>query len=78
MLEREFQYYLDHQSELVAKYNGKILVIVDNQIIGAFSTNQEAYSAGMSKAGAGKFLIQKCSPGNADYTQTFYSRVHFQ
>ena len=36
MLEKEFTYYLDHQSELVEKYNGKFLVIKGEDVIGVY------------------------------------------
>lgn len=77
MLEQEFKYYLDHQDELVKKYNGKFLVIVNNEIVGAFDSKIEAYNKGKENHELGTFLIQRCSPGNADYTQTFHSRVSF-
>ena len=77
MLEQEFKYYLDHQAELVKKYDGKVLVIVGDQIIGAFESNKEAYDAAKINHEPGTFLIQRCSEGTADYTKTFFSRVSF-
>ena len=35
-LEKEFNYYLEHQGKLVEKYNGKLVVIKDCNVIGAF------------------------------------------
>lgn len=75
MLEKEFQYYLDHQTELVEKYNGKFLVIKDEAVTGAYSSHAEAYSEGSKKFELGTFLIQHCIPGSESYTKTFYSRV---
>jgi hypothetical protein len=77
MLELEFKYYIEHQDELVQKYNGKYLVIKGEQIAGAYDTKVEAYTETSKKYETGSFLIQRCSPGNKDYTQTFYSRVSF-
>jgi hypothetical protein len=77
MLENEFKYYLANQDELVKKYNGKFIVIVGSQVVGAYDSNVQAYTASSSKYQAGTFLIQKCTPGIQDYTQTFYSRVSF-
>lgn len=75
--EKDFQFYLDHQSDFVKKYNGKILVISEQKLVGVYDTIQKAYDAGMSKLGMGNFIVQKCSPGKADYSQSFYSRVRF-
>lgn len=77
MLDKEFQYYLDHQKELVEKHNNKFLVIVGEKVIGAFNSNVEAYNSAKEKFEPGTFLVQKCSEGVADYTATFYSRVSF-
>jgi hypothetical protein len=77
MLEKEFQYYLDHQDELVQKYNNRVLVIRNNEIVGDYSTMEEAYLKSQEKYELGTFLIQKCSPGDKDYTLTFHSRVSF-
>ena len=72
-----FQYYLEHQNELVQKYNGKYLVIKDNSVVGAYDTEQDAYFDAEAKYGLGNFLIQLCTQGDAAYTQTFSSRVIF-
>lgn len=77
MLEKEFQYYLDHQAELVEKYNGKFLVIKDEEVIGVYDTDEEAYFQTTQKHEPGTFLIQFCEPGDSSYTQTFHSRVVF-
>jgi len=35
-LEKEFEWYLDNQEEVVEKYNGKFIVIKNLSVIGAF------------------------------------------
>lgn len=77
MLENEFKWYLEHQDELVSKYNGRIIVIVGNKVVGDYATKIEAYNSTKDKYEPGTFLVQSCSPGNTDYTQTFHSRVAF-
>ncbi len=77
MLEKEFQYYKEHQDELVKKHNGKYLAIVGESIAGVFNSELEAYSAMKEKAAPGTFLIQLCTPGKDSFTQTFHSRVSF-
>jgi hypothetical protein len=76
-LEKEFKYYLDHQDELVKKYDGRVLVIRDNAVIGDYDNFEQALFQAKEKYELGTFLIQECSPGDKDYTQTFHSRVIF-
>ncbi len=74
-LEKEFNYYLEHQDKLVEKYNGKFVVIKDCNVIGAFDSELEAIEKTAEKHELGTFLVQKCEPGSGSYTQTYHSRV---
>lgn len=72
-LKELFQYYLSHQSELVKKYNGKYLVIIESGVVGAFDDENTAYFDAESKYGLGNFIIQLCTPGNDAYTVNMYT-----
>ncbi len=61
MLEKEFQYYIDHQKQLVKLYNGKVIVNVGNEVVGVYDTVVEAYFTSIIDYKVGTFLIQKCS-----------------
>ena len=74
-LEQEFRYYLDHQDEIVAQYDGKVVAIKGRRIIGVFDTELEALQAMSRKHRLGTFLLQRCEPGTRAYTHTFNSRV---
>lgn len=76
-LEKEFQYFLDHQDELVKRYRGKYIVIKDAQVIGAYDDEMVAMTETAKQHELGTFLVQRCEPGNECYTQTFHSRVSF-
>ena len=76
-LEREFNYYREHQEELVRLYDGKFVVIYDSQVLGAFDTELDAITETSPKHPLGTFLVQKCERGDASYTQMFHSRVSF-
>jgi len=76
-LEKEFNYYLEYQDELVKKYNGKFIVIKNYEVIGAFDSELEAVEKTAEKHELGTFLVQKCEPGSESYTQTYHSRVSF-
>lgn len=76
-LEREFQFYLDHQDELVAKYNGRVVVIKGEEVIGDYDNEFEAVSETRKSHALGTFLVQRCTPGNEAYTAKYHSRVVF-
>ena len=76
-LDRQFRYFRDNQAQLVEEYNGKILVISDRKVAGAFDSNYEAYVFGERQFGLGRFLLQKCIAGPAAYTiKATSSRIH--
>lgn len=75
MLENEFKYYLEHQNELVRKYDGRYLVVVGEAVVGDYATFSEALSAAQKDYEMGTFLIQKCTEGDKDYTAKYHSRV---
>lgn len=77
MLEKEFKYFIDNQAKLVEKYNGKFIVIKNENVIGVYESNGEAYHETIKKEAPGTFLIQHCTPGTEAYTQHFHSRVSF-
>ena len=76
-LENEFKFYLENQSELVKKYNGKYIVIKNIEIIGVFDSEIDAVEKTSEHHELGTFLVQKCEPGKESYTQTYHSRVFF-
>jgi len=71
----EFNYYLQHQQELVDKYEGKFIVIKNDSVLGAFDSELDAIRETTKTHELGTFLIQKCKPGKESYTQTYRSRV---
>lgn len=73
ILEELFQWYLDHQEELVKKYNGKYLVIKDNEVAGSYEDENTAYFDAVEKHGLGNFIIQLCTPGKDAYTIEMYT-----
>jgi len=75
MIEQDFKYYLDHQNELVEKYNGKYIVLVDNRVVGAYNDRTEAYYDSVAKYAPGTFMIQLCTPGENAYTVRHFNRV---
>jgi len=74
-LQQQLEYFKSNQNELIKKYEGKFLVIKDQEIQGAYDTEMEAYTNAKNEFELGTFLIQQCLPGQESYTQTFHSRV---
>ena len=77
MLEREFKYFLDHQDDLVKKFDGQFIVIIGENVIANYASEAEAYIETTKTHKPGTFLIQQCLPGQSGYKQTFNSRVAF-
>ncbi|MCK4911674.1 MAG: hypothetical protein KAR83_08520 [Thermodesulfovibrionales bacterium] len=76
-LEKEFNYYIEHQDDLVKEYEGKHIVIKGGKVIGAYDSEIEAVEETAKAHKLGTFLVQKCEPGENSYTQTYHSRVTF-
>lgn len=76
-LRQEFDYYIANQKELVEKYRGRVIVIKGKQVVGVYRNEVEAVTESERKFELGTFLVQKCEPGEDNYTQTFHSRVSF-
>ena len=77
-LEKEFQFYLENQEDLVKKYNGRYIVIRDQKVVGDYVSPSQAYEQSKTKYELGTFLIQFCTPGTNSYKQTYHSRVTFK
>ena len=76
-LEREFQFYLDHQDELVKEYDGAFIVIKGGKVLGTYENDVAAVTETQKSHELGTFLVQRVSAGSGDYSQTFHSRVVF-
>ncbi len=74
-LEKLFNWYIEHQAELVEKFDGRYIVLHDDAVVGNFESELEAYEFAKENCEPGKFMIQLVSPGTSNYTQTFHSRV---
>ena len=75
MLEREFRYYLHHQTELAKDHDGQVLVIKGEQVIGVYSDEGEAIREASKDHELGTFLVQRCSPDPGSVTLTYHSRI---
>ena len=67
-LQVEFHYYLAHQDELVREYEGKFIVIVGHEVIGAYDDEWEAIKATTKTHELGTFFVHKCTSGPDGHT----------
>ena len=77
MLEKEFKYFKDHQEELVKKHEGKYLVIVGEEIVGAYDLEIDAYTEAKKHYKPGTFLIQHCCQERCLHSDLLF-QSHFQ
>lgn len=77
MLEKEFEYFRNNQSDIYTKYPDKYVVIKDLTVQLAAETFEEALTLASEKFEVGTFLVQHCTKDESGYTQTFHSRVIF-
>ena len=71
------QYYLDHQKELMGKYQGRYIVITKDGVGGDFENERDAYFTAEQKYGLGTFIVQLCAAENESNSQHFMSLVSF-
>ena len=74
-LKDEFDFYLAHQDSFVEKYNGKVIVLKNHEVIGVYQSKAEAFAEVAQEHEKGTFLIQGVSEGDREYTAAFRSRV---
>ncbi len=76
-LEKEFEFYLANQDEMVRKYDGKVVVIKNGEILGVYESELDAFTTTSKVHEEGTFMIQRVSEGERDYAASFSSRVTF-
>jgi len=76
-LEKEFDYYIAHQEELVKTYKDKCIVLKSEKVIGVYDSIEEAVNETSKTEELGTFLVQRVEPGEDNYTQVFHSRIAF-
>lgn len=75
IVDDEVEYFKEHQEKLVEESSGKVLVIKDQEVIGVYDSELDAYHETDESHEPGTFLIQRAQERERAYTQTFHSRV---
>lgn len=76
MLEREYVFYKEHIRDLTVQYLGKYIVIVGEEVTGAYDDQASAYSAAIKEYPLGTFLIQEITKDPNQAIQRFTSLVY--
>ena len=58
-LEEELRFYESKKPELLQRYKGQFALIKGSELIGTFTTQQEAFQAGITTLGNQSFLIKE-------------------
>ena len=70
MFETELDYFVKNQTELVAQYQGKVLLLKGAAVVGAYNSALEAYEEALKQFKPGTFMLQPCEPGTGAFTVT--------
>ena len=73
---KAFAYYSANQEEIVAGHVDEYVVIKDNEILGYYKIEEEAFRA-MSKETLGTFIVQKCKVPGTDIENYYNNAVVF-
>ena len=76
-LKREFEYFLQNKAALLKQYNGRVVAIKNQCVLGDYPDVVTAISETRKTQEMGTFLVQLVEPGEAAYTQAFHSRVAY-
>ena len=57
-LDAEIEFFNRHQQELLRHYDGWFALMLDDRLVGIFSTFEEAYNRGVARFGQHRFLIR--------------------
>lgn len=75
-LTKELTLYKQHQSELVKKYENRIIALKDGVVLGNYDSKVDALTDMKArKIEQGTFIIIKCEKGDSEYTRRFRSSV---
>ncbi len=75
MLDRQLAYFRRHQEMLAEQHHGEIVLIRDEDVVGFFHADTEAYAAAVKGGHLGSVLIRKCLRPDEERPQEIHSRI---
>ena len=67
-LETGIEYFEKHKAKLLSDHEGKFVVILGEQLLGAYDTVENAYNAGIQAFGDRQFLVRKVTSAEQNLT----------
>ena len=67
-LRREFEFYRANQDDMVKRYDGKVIVLKNQEVLGAYDSHLAAFTDTVKDHERGTFMIQQVSDGGDAYT----------
>jgi len=64
VLDEELKYYKAQYKELLKHYENQFVLISGNKLLGSFTTDSEAYEAGLEWVGNKPFLVKRVVKGD--------------
>jgi hypothetical protein len=74
-LHADFDFYVNHHHELAEKYEGRYIVLKNQEVIADYPSAFEAYTDMDNKKLLGTCIIQYCSADPASYTTQIFSPI---
>ena len=74
-LERPLSVFRENQEKFASKHHGQFVVIHDDEVIGFFDDELEAYHEAKTRYGLGAFLLRQCLRQEEEDEPVFHSRV---
>jgi hypothetical protein len=77
-LQTELEYFQKHKQEYLKLYKGQFVLIKGEQFAGTYTTEAEAYKAGLEKFGNEPFLIKQVldDDGTVSYPALTVGMIH--
>jgi hypothetical protein len=76
MFDTESKYFAEHKNEFIKQYLNKYLVIHEEEYLGPYESDEDAYYQAVKKYDAGTFMIKHISDQIENQIQTFTSFVY--
>ncbi len=76
-LEKEYNYFLKNNKNLLKLFLNRFIVIIGEEVVGNYGSQEEALKETSKEYKTGTFLIQKISTDKKDVVQRFFSMVYF-
>jgi hypothetical protein len=66
MLEKEIVFYEKNKDKWLSQYDGKFLLIKDEELAGVYDTNEQALAAAASLYGLTSYLVRRVTKSQED------------